>query len=143
MGAGAAPASGQSHPHGCVTVANRGLPQVANRGNISCVSSKKPSSPSSEESPLSKTKANVVEIKTKTKCANGHPRAEYWTETAKGRQYCRKCAVEASQRSRAKSLARQKLSPEALDAIRKVATFKNTKAETSEELLAFVERMLG
>ena len=77
----------------------------------------------------------------KTECANGHPRADFWTTTAGGRKYCRKCAVEASQRSRAKNprpTKRQKLSDDALTAIEKVASFKNTKAEVADELRNFV-----
>lgn len=39
-------------------------------------------------------------------CANGHAKAEWWTTTAGGRKYCRKCAVAASIKSKtAKKLA--------------------------------------
>lgn len=81
-----------------------------------------------------------------TECANGHPRAEFWTTTAGGRKYCRACAVEASQRSRAKNprpTKRQKLSDEALTAIEKVASFKTTKAEVADELRNFVSSCRG
>ena len=36
-------------------------------------------------------------------CNQGHPRAQWWTVTAGGRKYCRKCATEASKRSKAKA----------------------------------------
>ena len=81
-----------------------------------------------------------------TECANGHPRAEFWTTTAGGRKYCRACAVEASQRSRAKNprpTKRQKLSDDALTAIEKVASYKNTKAEVADELRNFVSSCRG
>lgn len=35
-------------------------------------------------------------------CVNGHDKAEWWTVTKGGRKYCRKCACEASKRSKSK-----------------------------------------
>lgn len=40
-------------------------------------------------------------------CANGHRKAEWWTQMPSGRKYCRKCATEASIASRAKRKARE------------------------------------
>ena len=53
-----------------------------------------------------KTKAEKKASKPKavvdtTNCINGHLRAEWWTVTAGGRKYCRKCAVIASLKSKA------------------------------------------
>ena len=53
-----------------------------------------------------KTKAEKKASKPKavvdtTNCTNGHLRAEWWTVTAGGRKYCRKCAVIASLKSKA------------------------------------------
>lgn len=81
-------------------------------------------------------------------CKNGHPKAEFWTVTPKGRKHCRRCSVEASQRSRAKNgrPARKnplKLGTEALDLLEKVAGFKNTKAETAEEIRHYVAACRG
>ena len=42
-------------------------------------------------------------------CANGHPKAEWWTQMPSGRKYCRKCATAASIASRAKRKAREAL----------------------------------
>ena len=88
----------------------------------------------------------MSETTTVETCNNGHPKAEFWTITKSGRKHCRRCSVEASQRSRAKNprpSKRQKLSDEALAAIEKVAAFKNTKAETAEELRNFVSSCRG
>lgn len=79
-------------------------------------------------------------------CKNGHSKAEFWTVTPKGRKHCRRCSVEASQRSRAKNprpTKRQKLSDDALTAIEKVASFKTTKAEVADELRSFVSSCRG
>lgn len=47
----------------------------------------------------------------KTECANGHPRAEYWTTTKGGRSYCRACARAASKAKNAKNAKNAKPNP--------------------------------
>ena len=43
-----------------------------------------------------------IEVSSAT-CVNGHLRATWWTITKGGRKYCRKCATEASKKSKAKA----------------------------------------
>lgn len=70
-----------------------------------------------------KTKAEKKASKPKavvdtTNCTNGHLRAEWWTVTAGGRKYCRKCAVIASLKSKAAKKAEKSMhaSIEAIEA---------------------------
>lgn len=63
----------------------------------------KPSKPA--KAPKTPKAPKVVDL---VNCANGHAKAEWWTVTAGGRKYCRKCAVAASIKSKA---AKKKAAP--------------------------------
>lgn len=58
-----------------------------------------------EEKPAKKAKPAKAEVD-KTNCAKGHLRADWWRINPAGRSYCRKCAVAASLKSRARRKAR-------------------------------------
>ena len=67
-----------------------------------------------------------------TNCTNGHLRAEWWTVTAGGRKYCRKCAVIASLKSKASKKAEkaEHASVEAIEAA--IAAGEEAAAEASQ-----------
>ena len=84
-----------------------------------------------------KTKAEKKASKPKvvvdtTNCANGHLRAEWWTVTAGGRKYCRKCAVIASLKSKAAKKAEkaEHASVEAIEAA--IVAGEEAAAEASQ-----------
>ena len=84
-----------------------------------------------------KTKAEKKASKPKavvdtTNCTNGHLRAEWWTVTAGGRKYCRKCAVIASLKSKAAKKAEkaEHASVEAIEAA--IAAGEEAAAEASQ-----------
>ena len=84
-----------------------------------------------------KTKAEKKASKPKavvdtTNCTNGHLRAEWWTVTAGGRKYCRKCAVIASLKSKASKKAEkaEHASVEAIEAA--IAAGEEAAAEASQ-----------
>ena len=77
-----------------------------------------------------------------TECVNGHLRAEWWTVTKGGRKYCRKCATEASKRSKQLKKAARILAdaPTTVDP-EYVAAANEIKTEA--DFMAIVSQMLS